>query len=86
MERAEKILSENIDLLHRLSKELLEREILDGDEIDKIIRGEVLPPVKRNGSDPVKAIEGEVPDHVQKLIEEKKKKETVKTSESNDSK
>ena len=86
MERAEKILSENIDLLHRLSKELLEREILDGDEIDKIIRGEELPPVKRNGSDPVKAAEGEIPDHVQKLIEVKKKKESVKTPESNDSK
>jgi cell division protease FtsH len=47
MERAERILAENVDELHRLALALLEREILDGDEIDKIIRGETLPPVER---------------------------------------
>lgn len=86
MDRAEKILSENIEVLHKLSKELLEREILDGDEIDKIMRGEVLPPMKRNGTDSGEVKENVVPDHVQQLIEEKKKRKTVKTSESNDSK
>ncbi len=51
MKRADKILSENIDKLHRLANALLEREILDGDEIDKIIRGETLPPIERkNGN------------------------------------
>ena len=51
MKRAEKILSENIDKLHSLSNALLEREILDGEEIDKILRGETLPPVERkNGN------------------------------------
>ncbi len=51
MKRAEKILSENIDKLHNLSNALLEREILDGEEIDKILRGETLPPVERkNGN------------------------------------
>ena len=51
MKRAEKILSENVDKLHRLANALLEREILDGDEIDKIIRGETLPPIDRkNGN------------------------------------
>jgi cell division protease FtsH len=44
MERAEKILSENIDDLHALANALLEREILDGEEIDAILRGETLPP------------------------------------------
>ena len=44
MNRAEKILRDNIDLLHKLSKELLEREILDSDEIERIIKGEELPP------------------------------------------
>jgi len=34
MKRAEKILSENMDTLHRLAAALLEREILDGAEID----------------------------------------------------
>ncbi len=46
-ERALKILSDNIDLLHKLSEELLEREILDAEEIDRIIRGENLPPVQK---------------------------------------
>ncbi len=45
MIRAETILSENIEILHNLAGALLEREILDGDEIDKILRGEALPPV-----------------------------------------
>ncbi len=37
---ARKILEENIDLLHSLANSLLERETLDGDQIDKIIKGE----------------------------------------------
>ncbi len=53
MQRAETILSENITVLHNLAGALLEREILDGDEIDKIIKGEQLPPLERrsNGQD-----------------------------------
>ena len=47
MERAESILKENIDALHRLAGALLEREILDGEEIDKILRGETLPPPEK---------------------------------------
>jgi len=47
MDRAENILRENSDALHRLAVALLEREILDGDEIDKVIRGEALPPSDR---------------------------------------
>jgi len=42
--RAEKILKDNFPTLQRLAEALLEREILDGEEIDKIIRGEELPP------------------------------------------
>jgi cell division protease FtsH len=51
MERAEKILSANIAILHRLSEALLEREILDGEEIDKIIRGETLPAFEKPADD-----------------------------------
>ena len=66
MVRAMEILKEDIELLHRLSAELLEREILDSEEIDKIMRGEELPPQKKNG------INGdEVPDHVKKLMEQR---------------
>ena len=88
MERSEKILADNIDVLHRLSKDLLEREILDNDELEKIMRGEELPPAKKNGSDTAKTDGTGVPDHVQKLIDEKKKRvtETEKTPDNpNDS-
>lgn len=85
MDRAEKILADNADMLHKLSKELLEREILDNDEIEKIMRGEELPPAKRNGSsDASHAKTEEVPDHVKSLLDEKKKRETEKPTEAND--
>jgi cell division protease FtsH len=48
MKRADKILKENVKILHRLANALLEREILDSEEIDKIIRGEELPPVDKH--------------------------------------
>ncbi|MFZ5946863.1 MAG: ATP-dependent zinc metalloprotease FtsH [Stygiobacter sp.] len=82
MIRAEKILNDNIDLLHRLSKELLEREILDSEEIDKIMRGEELPPVKKNGN-ASKPNEEELPEHVKNLLEEKKKREQENSSDAN---
>lgn len=80
MTRAENILREHMDLLHKLSKELLEREILDGEEIDRIIKGEDLPPVQR---EEVKSEKDELPEHVKKLMEERKNKETAIKDESN---
>lgn len=44
MDKAERILNENADKLHKMSEALLEREILDSAEIDMIMRGEELPP------------------------------------------
>jgi cell division protease FtsH len=49
MKRAEKILNDNIETLHRLSQALLEREILDASEIDTIVRDEELPPLDKRG-------------------------------------
>ncbi len=66
MTRATEILKEDEELLHRLSAELLEREILDSEEIDKIMRGENLPPQKKNGTNG-----DEVPEHVKKLMEQR---------------
>lgn len=43
--RALEILRKNMDKLKVLAEELLEREILDGHEIDAILKGEKLPPV-----------------------------------------
>jgi len=42
---ARKLLEENLDKLHELANALLEREILDGEEIDKILKGEKLEPL-----------------------------------------
>jgi cell division protease FtsH len=42
---AEQLLKDNIELLHKVSKILLERETIDGEELDMIIRGEELPPL-----------------------------------------
>jgi len=82
MARAEKILNDNIDMLHRLSKELLEREILDSEEIGKIIKGEELPPLKKNGTVDENSAE-EVPEHVKKMLEQRKPKESSPQDESN---
>jgi len=81
MVRAEQILTENIDLLHKLSQELLEREILDSHEIDAIIRGETLPPVKKNGS--TGSNPEIIPEHVKKLMEQRKPKESSPKDDSN---
>src|SRR6185437_11921168 len=50
---AVQILSNNKDIMHRMSAALLEREVLDAGEIKLIIEGKELPPVKipSGGSD-----------------------------------
>jgi len=41
-EKAKKLLSDHIDILHKIAEELLEKEVLNGQEIDAII-GDALP-------------------------------------------
>jgi cell division protease FtsH len=61
-ERSKKILQEKIDVLHRLAQALLEFESLDGEQIDKIIRGEKLEPIRRTTPTPPPApATGEAP-------------------------
>jgi len=43
----EDLIQKNIEKLHKLADALLERESLDGEEIDKLMNGENLPPVKK---------------------------------------
>ena len=68
-----------MDLLHKLSAELLEREILDAEEIDRIIRGENLPPVQKENQSP----EEVVPDHVKKLMEQRQHQDPTPKNDSN---
>lgn len=46
MSTADKLLRDNIDTLHKLAEALLERETLTGADIDKVRKGEPLPPVE----------------------------------------
>ncbi len=80
MNRAMTLLKENIDTLHRLAKYLLEREILDAEEIDAIIKGEELQEV--NNSKPDKQAETEeLPEHVKELLEKRRKVKENNNSE-----
>ena len=83
MNRSEKILNDNIDILHKLSKELLEREILDSNEIDRIIHGEDLPPMLKEESESENKSPEEVPNHVKKLMDQRKSKDPAVKDDSN---
>ena len=48
-EKAESLLRENIESLHRIAAALLERETLSSDEVDLLIKGEQLPPQSLTG-------------------------------------
>ena len=52
--KAEDIINKNIDKLHLIAQALLEREILDGEEVDKIINGEKLVPIKQKKKEEAK--------------------------------
>jgi cell division protease FtsH len=43
--RALSLLRDNVDKLHLLAKALLEREVIDGDQMDRLLRGEPLEPM-----------------------------------------
>lgn len=45
MAMADKLLRENIDSLHRVAEALLDRETITGDEVKRLMKGEILPPL-----------------------------------------
>jgi cell division protease FtsH len=49
-ELAMRLLRENMDKLHLLANALLERETIDGDQMDRLLRGEKLEPLPRPSS------------------------------------
>ncbi len=83
MERASRILSENATTLHQLAEALLERELLDHEEIEAIVAGEELPPPKKdttNGSpqqshDAILKMDQERAERIRKAVEEIKQHE-----------
>jgi cell division protease FtsH len=89
MIRAENVLNEKLDILHRLAAVLLEREILDGEEIDKIIHGEDLPPVNSKQqseiSKPYSVDLSSRAKEIKKAVEEIKKAEEEQLSDDKNS-
>jgi cell division protease FtsH len=45
--RVKQLLTDNVSTLHRIAESLLERESLDTDDIDKIVKGEPLEPLEK---------------------------------------
>ncbi len=59
-ERARKLLGDNIETLHKLASTLLEKEVITGEEIDRIIFGDHIPPgIKTTSSERLKEDEEE---------------------------
>jgi cell division protease FtsH len=54
--KVQKLLADNVDKLHLLAEALLEREILDGEEIDLILAGKHLPDKKINNAQEKKSV------------------------------
>jgi cell division protease FtsH len=72
MDKAERLLRENEDILHKMSEALLEREILDSVEIDMLMRGQELPPFEK--AVPVKEVSanGEAAKEKEKKVKDEK--------------
>lgn len=56
VQRAEKILTDHIEELHRLANALLEHELLDRDEVMRVIAGDTLVTVKKSRTLPQKPL------------------------------
>ncbi len=56
-EHSKKLLKDNIDILNRLAETLLEKEVLDGEQIDRIVKGLPLKEEKRPKEEKPKASE-----------------------------
>ncbi len=55
-DRADKLLTDNMELLHKASKILIERETVEGEELQMIIKGEELPPMNIRKLEALKSI------------------------------
>jgi len=58
-EKAIKILEENVDKLNQFSKVLLEREVLDGEELDMLMKGKELAPINIKALNAIKSMKFE---------------------------
>ena len=70
-DKAELVLRENIELLHRTSKILIERETIDGEELKALINGEELPPISKMAMEAIKSIKLNKEEKIENNIENK---------------
>jgi cell division protease FtsH len=70
MDRAERILKQNENILHAMASALLERETLESEEIDIVMKGETLPPIEKKPEEVVN----------EEVVDKKKKKAKEDTS------
>ncbi len=76
--KARRILRDNLQILHKISKALLELETIDGEDITLIVNGSHLEDIKKRHSDLEKAMAEEqklAKEEMDKQIEEDKEKE-----------
>ena len=59
--RARKIIEERSEAMVRIAESLLEREVLDGAEVRKLIEGEILPPMVQANKPPNRGSESDKP-------------------------
>jgi cell division protease FtsH len=67
-ERTRKLLEENRETLEKLALELMEREVLSGEELDMVMQGEVLPPLEHQEELPV-SLDSEEPVLIDEKVE-----------------
>lgn len=68
-EKAENLLLEKIDLLHKSAKILLERETIESEELDLLIRGEELPPISLKKLRAIKSMNTNGSENKEKIAE-----------------
>jgi len=55
-DKAKNILNENLEILHKTSKLLLDRETIDGSELSALLKGEELPPISKMRMEAIKSL------------------------------
>jgi cell division protease FtsH len=55
-DKAVDMLTDNIEALHKTSKVLLEREVLDSEELSMLMRGEDLPPISKQAMNALRSM------------------------------
>jgi cell division protease FtsH len=78
--KAKRILTENIEMLHSLSQALLEFETIDGDDVDMIVKGGGLEDVRQRHSDRDKAM-AEEQKKAKEEMDRKEREEQKKATE-----